>query len=181
MHSSLALVFAILGTALVPYHAVGQSWPSHLIPGTRVWVTIPGASQLNLKARSSNVVGILDHLTIDSLYLRTVDSLAPLVIPRRLVHGLAISHGFTSRGTSALRRGAIYGAIGIPYFALFNELYQDHRFSTKSAAIAGGVSGIVLGVVYGLLRPSERWERLTLEPVVSSADRSFGAMVVLRW
>ena len=177
----LRCCIAILGATLLPGCAAGQSWPTQLKPGTRIYVTVPGGTQVAPKAHTSTVIGKVDHLTVDSLYLRTVDSLGPLAIPRRLMHGLAVSHGFTSRGNSALRRGLIYGAVGIPYFALFNELNQDRRYSTKTAAIAGGAVGIVVGVIHGLVRPSERWEAIKLEPVMGTAPRSIGVTVALRW
>jgi hypothetical protein len=151
-----------------------------LKPGVRIVLTIPGASQQFPKAKESSIVGVLDHHSADSLYVRTVDSLAPTPIPRGLIRGVAVSRGFVPPAENALRKGAIMGALGTVYFALFNELSERNHVSTTTAALTGGIAGLVIGSVLGAFQPRERWQRLTLEPVVS-AEFQLGAQLVLSW
>lgn len=155
-------VVAILVTAASPAAA---QFPVAVAPGARVRVTVPDvARQFPLGPRAQVVMGTVERLGADTLYITVPNTGGTLAVPRARVRALAVSRGAPSRGRSALAEGARYAVLSAFIFATMHQGDdRDRPFrSTGQAALVGGALGLGLGTVLGAVSPRERWHRLRL-------------------
>ena len=161
MNRGIRLLLGVL-FAVCPRGGAAQ-WPPDLSPGVRVQIRIPEA-QFQANARRGHLLrGQIVQLGTDTLYLAVTDSLGALAIPRSYIRQLDRSRGVPSRGTSALRRGAILAVGTAALTMLTYGLEDDPYLSAGEAALVGAGVGFAVGAVFGALRPEERWRRIRLD------------------
>jgi len=156
MRRPIAAVLA--GLLLLPQLASGQA----LLPGARVRFSHPGEG-----TRTGTVVAF----TADTLEVRLPDRAEPAHLPLDQVTRLDVSRGMrrqplTRAGIGLLVGGALGAAGG---FAMASDdcgSPSGCANKTDPAILVGlgaGVVGGMLGLLSGAI-PSERWERVSLEP-----------------
>lgn len=176
----------------VPAPAVSldaQAVPVALAAGTRV--------RLTTDALGKGVYSVV-RATADTLVVTPRGAAMPQSVPIAAVRRLEVSLGRRSRLAGA-GRGAAYGLIGgvvtgvaRGYLGGGTEAApgaEGDRSAGDNAALYGiifGVLGGIGGSIVGVIRPGERWRRMSLQPsvgvlpnprvgVVVSLSRAFGA------
>ena len=166
---SRLLLAASLAALITPPDLGGQvdaaRWPMVEI-GTRVRVgvadRVPGVPDRMpnwpFPTSVQQLQGTVRAIAPDTLYIDLSNTVGSLAIPRVMIRGVAMSLGKPSRARSALEAGTVGAAI----LALLVPAYvvdPDSRWfgSSGRATTAGAVIGFSAGVLFGLIRPYERW------------------------
>ena len=153
-----------------------------LIPGARVRVTMPAASnrQVPDRSRDQRIQGRLLALDEATMTIESPDQPRPMVVPRPEIKKLEVSVRPSRKGRAALigaGAGALIGA-ALGYFLADDcsreELFcifpkEDRSKDALGGAVAVGLLGAGLGALFG---PGERWQerpgaqlRITVAPV----------------
>lgn len=133
--------------------------------GIRVRISSPGNPRLT---------GVIQTVTADSIVLYTEPSGIPFRIARSSISALQVSYGRSaSRGA---KKGAIWGAAAISPLAFLAAGFSGD----ESVEIVAGVmaEGAVIGALIGAFVKSEKWESVSVKPVVGT--RSHGLRLGLR-
>lgn len=163
------LLTALLAALISPPDLGGQvdtaRWPMVEI-GTRIRVgvedRIPGIPDRMpnrpFPTSVQRLQGTVRAIAPDTLYIDLANTVGRLAIPRVMIQGVEMSLGRPSRSRSALEAGTVGAAI----LALLVPAYvvdPGSRWfgSSGRATAAGAVIGFSAGVLFGLIRPYERW------------------------
>lgn len=169
MRSVFCAIF-MAAAAMAPRAAAAQTAMPE--PGARVRVSLPS---LHPAGDPVVYVGTLNAAEGDSLVVLPDGRTEPVVLRRREVRRVEVSQGEVPRGRTALRNGAVAGAVGAvvggSLFALTYEEDEDDigsliDFSRGDVAVIGAVftGGVAAagGVLVGLLHRRERWAPVSL-------------------
>jgi len=103
-------------------------------------------------APSQRLVGTVQSITPDTLYLQVIGGTNPSAIPRELIRGVELSLGPPSRRATARE----WGIAGGVYGGLLMMRPSARRSGFENAMIGTAV-GSALGVLFGLVHPREPW------------------------
>lgn len=153
------LALLVIGMLVVPPVLDAQA----VHPGSRVRIRHPGAGPRT---------GTLVALAADTLVVRWTDAADSARIPVSQVSRLDVSRGSQRRIMSRMGGGLAIGAAAGAVIGLALGVAEDCEaelfcITPAGGALVGGVlfgaTGAVVGALTGI-RPSERWERVPLEP-----------------
>jgi hypothetical protein len=150
------------GQAAAPPRDSAAAWP--VSAGSRVGVRLPNVARSGLAdalgGPQPSVVGTVERISGDTLYLRTHDALGLLPVPSAAVARLYVSGGRTRRPMMVI--GFLFGALEGFWLS---DLYYDARqtpwgssrgASRRGFALLGASSGLLLGAFH----PVEHWNRI---------------------
>jgi len=121
--------------------------------GNRVRIGVTDSVHLSpYGSPSQRLIGIVQSITPDTLYLEVIEGTYPSAIPRELIRGVELSLGPPSRRATARE----WGIAGGVYLGLAMMRRTPHRSGFQNAMIGTAV-GSALGVLYGLVHPREPW------------------------
>jgi hypothetical protein len=159
----------LLAALITPPDLAGQvdtsRWPMVEI-GTRVRVgvadRVPGIPDRTpnwpFPRSVQRLQGTVRAIAPDTLYIDLSNTVGRLAIPRLMIHGVEMSLGRPSRARSAVEAGAAGAAILALLVPAFVVDPGSRWFGSSGRATAAGAGiGFSAGVLFGLLRPYERW------------------------
>jgi hypothetical protein len=121
-------------------------------------------------------LGSLVSGSTDSIRLSIHPGMAPIAVSRSALRRMERSRGKPPRIQSSLRLGGAMAAFGGTIWAVTSALEGDGGNGKKGPAIT--VTGTLLGLLFGALLPSERWQRLPIStPMEGAAAASDGFQV----
>jgi len=162
MRASLAYA-AMLTGSLLAADAGAQRTTGTVAAGERVRVHIASALvQSPFGSRDERLLGIIQAIAPDTLYLQLPNVIGPAAISRRSIRRVEISVGSSHRG-NALRGGIIGAAIFGLRLRAANEDSTARRFQRSwQAATVGVAVGFGLGAWMGAKFTSEQWQAVRL-------------------
>ena len=143
-------------------------------------VTLREGSRVSIETRSrQRTVGIVKSFDMDSVRLFTGESGATLSVARSDVTEIQVSHG-RSAARGAIR-GAMWGAgvMGVLGAIFVAAVESDDTYtvtdSDRAVFLANSiVGGALWGAGIGAFVKSERWERISMRPRITSSSAGVG-------
>ena len=147
--------------AAVPASLQGQV----LQAGDRVRIVLPEAQAQDETPLMRQFIlrGTLTRLAAETLYVRPPGVPSALAVPNAVALTIHVSKGVRSRARSAARAGFLAALLGATFTGFtYEEPGHMYGVINRSEAIALGAGfGAVFGGLWGVVFPTERWQRVT--------------------